>query len=832
MLAINSCVFRFGDVTVREREFSVVRDGKVYPVEPKAFRVLLMLLRSPGRLISKDELLRSVWDDAVVTENSLTRNISLLRRLLNDDPREPRYIETVSTIGYRFLFPVEISEESGGKPEEAQGERSFGANGRPKESTNGKHTLDQAKSTNSREADSTTHSSPEGKVKGATNGHQALGSVEARHSWPMTSEVATTRRIAVSTRTWIMAAAGFVVLLAIGFGISKYRSRTASPANGPAPLYVAEFTNSVGDTSFDYVLRDIVALELSRSPAFEVVAASEDDLVDLLQKAGKGPDDSLTPELARELCERAKGRFFTGGKIEPEGAGYSLELSVRECKSGKTVAQQRVAARNRDEVMQVVSQLAVAIGLQLSGKSVSSSNSTPAPLPTASLAAYKAYLLGERIYQTQLKQSATMLRRAIELDPTYAKAWEDLSIADYKLNDQKRDDDDLSHAFALRGKLPENDRATVEARYHWEVTGEIYKAIEDLQTLEKLRPNEFPPRNLLALAYSDIGMYEKATVEFRRNRDLFPNKVLANSNLVVALSAQGRYDEAESVLRQAPDAQAIGIGDHAVRYQLAMLRSDQAAIEIERSWMEGNADDPMAISFLARIDLSEGRLEVARHRTQHAVNVSLQSGLSESAARMLLNLAQGEALYGQSFAARQALAEAMKLSDSKETKEGAVRVMALNGQERDAEKLMGHLLHEYPTDTFLTELDTPIIRAASQLVSGQFGVSLSTLDRAKPFEFGRRDALLSNYERALVYLRLRRPEDAIGEFNAILAHRGQSPLSPIIVTSQLGLAHAYAMRGDKAQRRAACEAFLAAWKNADSNLPILKEAHAEYSKLQ
>ena len=109
-----SFVFRFADVEVREREFSLINAGKVLPVEPKAFRVLLILLRNPQKLISKDELVNSVWGDTAVTEGSLTHCIWLLRRLLGDDVNEPRYIETVATVGYRFLCKVEVSEDDSG----------------------------------------------------------------------------------------------------------------------------------------------------------------------------------------------------------------------------------------------------------------------------------------------------------------------------------------------------------------------------------------------------------------------------------------------------------------------------------------------------------------------------------------------------------------------------------------------------------------------------------------------------------------------------------------------------------------------------------------------
>jgi eukaryotic-like serine/threonine-protein kinase len=256
-----------------------------------------------------------------------------------------------------------------------------------------------------------------------------------------------------------------------------------------------------------------------------------------------------------------------------------------------------------------------------------------------------------------------------------------------------------------------------------------------------------------------------------------------------------------------------------------MLRSDQTTLEKERNWMEENADEPSVISFLATLDLYDGRLESARQLVGHGVNIAVGSGLSEAVAGMLLDLARGEALYGQGSAAGKTLSQALQLSDSKEIRQGAARVMVLSGQEREAQKTINDLLHEYPVDTFLNELDAPLTLAASQLGLGQADAALRTLDRVEPFEFGTVAEFLPNYIRALAYFRPRRPEDAAGEFNAVLAHRGVSPLSPILVVSQLGLARAYAMQKDVAKSRAAYETLFAGWKDADPDLP-----HSEASQ--
>jgi eukaryotic-like serine/threonine-protein kinase len=623
-----------------------------------------------------------------------------------------------------------------------------------------------------------------------------------------------------------------IILVAIGVGIYKYRSRPVLPASGRAPLYVAEFTNSTDDAVFDDVLRDIVAQELNRSPSVQVADSDVYDLSDSLVNAGKNRDERFTPELARQFCERNKGSFFTDGEIKPQGNGYLLDLSVRECRSGRIVAQQDGKASSKGEVMHAASLLAANVRLQLSGNTPNAQGNTPGSLPTASLPAYQAYLMAERLYETQPTQSAAMLRRATELDPDFVDAWDELSLADNSLGETKRLADDIKHTFALREKLSENERAGVEANYYGDVTGEIYKAVEALQTWERLEPKEFPPRNQLGLLYSHIGLYEKASTELHKSAELFPDDPHAMTVLSGVLREQGRYDEAQSTLQHIRSDKALGLYDHLERYKVALLRSDQTMLKTEKTWMEQNSDQPAEIAFLASIELSDGRLESARQRTGHGVSIAQGSGLSEAAADMLLDLARSKALYGQGSPAAQTISQALRLSDSRRIKQNAARIMVLNGQAREAQKIINDLVHEYPADTFLNEFDAPLVLAASQLSLGQVDAALRALDRVRPFEFGTTAEYLPNYIRALLYLRLRRPQDAAGEFSAILAHRGVSPLSPILAVSQLGLARAYALQGDIVKSRAAYDTFFANWKNADPDLPILKQAKTEYAKLQ
>ncbi len=633
-------------------------------------------------------------------------------------------------------------------------------------------------------------------------------------------------------RNWMIWTAALAVLAAIGIGIYKYRSRSALPANGRATLYVAEFTNSTGDTVFDGVLLDITANELNRSPAVRVVDSDIDMLARLLASARRNPQERFTPEIAQQACEREKGKLFTDGDIQQQGGGYELGLTVRRCDSGEIVVQQHGEASDKNDVMRAASQLAASTRLQLSDSAANSAGKAPAPLPTASLDAYQAYLMGVRLYQTQMKQSAVMLRRATQLDPEFVDAWQELALADHNLHETEHAVDDLKHAFDLREKLPESEKAGVEAGYYRDVTGELYRAIDALQTWERLEPNEFAPRNQLGVLYSDLAMHEQATAEFQKNKELFPDLPHAFSNLAFELCERGLYDEADAVLRQIGTDQELSFHQHRARFEVAMLRSDQATLEKERNWIEQQVDDPTAIAFLASIDLGDGRLESARQRTEHGVNLSSGSGMSESAAHMLLQLVRGEALYGDGSAARKTISRALQLSNARAVKEQAARVMLVSGEEHEAQKIINDMVREHPADTLLNELDGPLALAASQLNLNQADAALHTLDGVKPFEFGAAAEFFPNYIRALTYLRLRRPADAAVEFSAVLAHRGVSPQSSVLIVSQLGLARAYGMLGDRAKSRAAYGTFFADWKHADPDIPILKQAKTEFAKLQ
>jgi eukaryotic-like serine/threonine-protein kinase len=639
-----------------------------------------------------------------------------------------------------------------------------------------------------------------------------------------------TSRVAPRTRTWAISAVVLVIVAAISVSVYRRRSHLAIPSNGREPLFVAEFTNATTDPVFDEVLREVAMRELGRSPVVEVVDDAR--VSELLKSMGQAPNARLNPDLAQQVCERGRGKLLAEGAIKPQGGAYAIELTTLDCASGRVLSHEQAESKNIEEVLPTVSRLAAATRLRLSG-TVGNAAMDPAPLPTSSVQAFKAFTTGTKLLHGQPMQALAMLERATQLDPNFAEAWSSLALADDHLGETQRENEDLKRAFALRSRVSGSHKQWIEARYYLSVTGEVYKAIDALRSWESLEPNQLAPHNLLGLTYAGLGLYQKSADEFRLALAVAPDSSLPYGNLERTLQAEGQYDQAEALMQRAQEKKfQESWWLHHRHYELALLRSDAAGLERERAWMAQNADDPFVVWTQARIDLFAGNLSRARQRTQHAVNMVLESNLKESAANMLLTQATAEALLGESTQARKTVAAVIKFADSKIEKSKAARVMALNGQGLEAQQIMDGLVRENPSDTLLNAVDAPLVLAASQLGSGQPDQALRSLESVKPYEFGTHADLLPNYLRATAYLQLRRAEEAATEFRAVLDHRGVAPMATMWEMSQLGLARARALLGEAAKARAAYQDFLTLWKDADPDIPILIAAKAEYAKLK
>jgi eukaryotic-like serine/threonine-protein kinase len=628
--------------------------------------------------------------------------------------------------------------------------------------------------------------------------------------------------------TWLVSAVVLLLLATLALGIYTRRSREATPSNARRPLIIAKFANATGNAVFNNVLRYVAMVELDRSPLARVI---ENKDVEPETPDYSGSDTVWTVEAARAACAEDSRYLLTEGTIKPHGSGYVIELTTFDCGGHRVLAREQAEPASIGDVLPAVSRLAANTRARLSGAAASPA-ADPAPLVTSSAEAYSAFDLGYSLLRSQPVQAVAMLERATRLDPEFAAAWYFLGVGHANLGETQRQKEDLERAFALRERAPDGDKRRIEAMYYFWVTGEVYKATDILRAWESAEPKQFPPHNLLGLAYASLGLFQKAADEYQTTLTLAPNLPLPYLNLAFVLRVQGRYDEEEAILRRAQEKNIQGWDLHAHLYELAMLRSDPDGLRRELSWMEQNAEDPLVVWMRAKIDALAGRIIRARQRTRQAINMVLESDRKESAADMLSTQAMWEVEFGETASARQTVAASMRLSSSKSQQSKAARVLALNDQAAEAKRLMDRLVRENPSNTLLNAVDVPLVLAASQLSGGKADDAVRTLEPVRSYEFGTYAGLLSSYVRATAYLQSRQPEQARAEFQAVLDHRGLEPLSPTWVLAQLGLARAYAMLADSAKARTAYESFLTLWKDADADIPVLKQANEEYRLLR
>ena len=350
-----------------------------------------------------------------------------------------------------------------------------------------------------------------------------------------TSVVAAPSRVA---RVWLWAALAMLVAAAsVGVNIYQRRSRPRPSSNSREPLFVSEFANATGNAVFDETLRTVTEGELDRSPAYKV--AGDDRKAKLLREMGKSPDVRFDSDLALQVCQKGNGRVLAEGTIQPQGNGYSVELTALDCTDSHVLAHEQTECGSADDVLAAVSRMAAATRARLSGASGKAALE-PVVLATRSIQALKSYDAGTRLLSTQPVQALALLDKATSLDPDYADAWFFKANVHDNLGESKMEVEDLKHAFAVRNKDPDPIvRQRIEAKYYMEVTGEVYKGMNVLLAWEQAQPNDFPPHNLLGGIYEDMGMYPKAVEEFRRAQEIAPSYPVAYLNLESKSPARG-----------------------------------------------------------------------------------------------------------------------------------------------------------------------------------------------------------------------------------------------------------------------------------------------------
>jgi tetratricopeptide (TPR) repeat protein len=533
------------------------------------------------------------------------------------------------------------------------------------------------------------------------------------------------------------------------------------------------------------------------------------------------------------------------GSISSVGKQYVVGLKAINCDTGDVLAETQTQAANKEGVLSALDTAAVRLRGEL-GESLSSVQKYATPLAevtTPSLEALKMYSLGRKTWAANgWTAPLPFYKRAVELDPNFAVAYNYMAFSYANLNQPERAAESARKAYALRDKVSEWERYSIEANYYMFATGELEKAGQVFELWQQTYPQYESPYVNLGYIYGTLGNWEKAAEETREALRLEPNNVMNYINLGDAYLNLNRVDDAVTIYRQAENLHMQGETLLANRYQLAFVQGDTAVMaKVSAAAVGKPGTEDLVLASQADTLGWYGKLKQARDTTRSAMESAERNDAKESAATYQAAAALREAESGNIEQARSDAEAALRVVPSRAVQAMAALVLARAGDVAQAQKLADDLDKAFPLDTLIQRYWLPTIRGAVALHSGDPSRAIEQLKAANSIELGQPTLatvfLCPAYVRGEAYLALHDGPAAAAEFQKFLDHRGLVVNFPWAALARLGVARAYALDAakDPAAREKALAAyrdFLALWKDADSDIPIYQQAKAEYAKLQ
>jgi DNA-binding winged helix-turn-helix (wHTH) protein/tetratricopeptide (TPR) repeat protein len=642
--------------------------------------------------------------------------------------------------------------------------------------------------------------------------------------------------------TWRWLAVAIVLVFVAAVGVFRLFFKRAPVLTEKDTVVLADFINSTGDPVFDGTLRQGVSVQLEQSPFLSLI--SDERIQQTLRLMGRPADSPLSPEIARDVCERTGSAAVLEGSIAPLGNQYVLGLRAKDCRTGDVLDEQQAQAVRKEDVLHAVDRMAAKFRIHI-GESLTSVGQHDMPLAeatTASLEALKAYSRGWQLFATNQSAAIPFFERAVEIDPKFVMAHAALGLMYGHTGESARATEHITRAYELRDRSSEKEKFFITAYYEGRATGNQEKAEQICQAWSRVYPRDPTPHHFLSgFIYTVLGKHELAAEEGRKSIDLDPHAAIGYLNLAYDDVYLGRLSEAEDALRRAAERDVEMPDFLVLKYDLAFLNADNAAMEREVSLAKSDSGaEDWILHHKAFVLAYAGRLREARQVSLQASELAQQAGHRERAALFEVAAALREAFLGNSAAARQRASVAVALAQNREVEYGAALALGLAGDLAQAQAMANDLETNYPEDTSVKFSYLPVLHGVLALHRHQPAIAIERLEPAAPYELGTPrsnlqgffGALYPVYVRGEAYLAAHRGEEAAAEFQKVLNHRGIVISDIVGALAYLQLGRAYALAGNNVQARSAYQKFLSLWKDADPDIPVLQQAKAEYKRLQ
>ena len=562
----------------------------------------------------------------------------------------------------------------------------------------------------------------------------------------------------------------------------------------------------------------------------------QDRVRQTLRYMGLSPDERITPELGRQICQREGVKAVMNGSITSIGSEYVVGVDVVNCKTGDSLAREQVEVAKKEQVIGAVGKAASSLRGKL-GESLASVQKFDAPAEeatTSSLEALKAFSLGEAERDKGSEYAAIpFYKHAVELDPNFAVAYARLGQAYANTQQSALAIESTKQAFQRRERASELEKLYISTHYYENVTGEWDKAIEAYQLWKRTYPRDSIPTNNLSVAYNlYLGKFDQGLTEALETLRLEPNSAFSYEVLANSYLGLNRFAEAKAVLEKQVALKLDNVGDHQQLYILAFLENDASEMQRESDWAKGKADEFEMLGTVAEATAFSGKLQKANELYRQAVESALSGKFNEIAAHISSRQAETSALVGSETQSLAIARAAMGKDQSLNTLAVVGFVQAMVGDTRQASAIVDELHKRFPADSFVNDIWVPMIRGEIEVNHGDPSKAIEFLQVVAPYEAGFVAHLRPNYVRGQAYLKAHQGKEAAAEYQKILDHRGICRTALVCSLAHLQLARARAMSGDGAGATTAYQDFLALWKDADPDVPILKQAKAEYAKLQ